>query len=205
MGPNGAGKTTLLQILGMLITPDSGRLLWNERVLSSRDNHMRGKIGLVSHQSFLYPDLSAMENLQFYARLYGIPQRTSRIRNLLKQAGLWSRRHDPVSQFSRGMEQRLTLLRSLLHNPDILLLDEPFTGLDFESIQWIQSVITQKLQDQTLVLFSTHQPEIAFALTHRLLILREGALILDKPTATVSKDTLESHLSARGSDTGRPD
>jgi heme exporter protein A len=203
MGPNGAGKTTLLQILGMLISPDSGRLFWNERILSPRDNQLRGRMGLVGHQSFLYPDLTAMENLQFYARLYGIPHPTQRIRELLTQAGLWNRRHDPVSQFSRGMEQRLTLLRSLVHNPDILLLDEPFTGLDFESIQWIQSVITQKLQDQTLVLFSTHQPDVAITLAHRLLILRDGALILDESMATVSKNTLERYLSVRGSENSK--
>jgi ABC-type multidrug transport system ATPase subunit len=101
------------------------------------------------------------------------------------------------------MEQRLTLLRSLVHNPDILLLDEPFTGLDFESIQWIQSVITQKLQDQTLVLFSTHQPDVAITLAHRLLILRDGALILDESMATVSKNTLERYLSVRGSENSK--
>jgi heme exporter protein A len=120
-GPNGSGKTTLLRLVAGLAAPTAGRL----EVAADR-----ARIGFLAHEPLVYRELSALQNLDLYGRLYRVPERRERIGMLLERFGLWEARREPVASFSRGMQQRLALCRAFLHDPDLLLLDEPFNALD---------------------------------------------------------------------------
>ena len=130
VGPNGAGKTTLLRIIGTLMRPNSGRVSIGKIPLAEHANAARGALGFVGHQTFMYDDLTAMENLVFYARLYDIPNPAQRAREVAHQVGIENRLPDLARTLSRGLQQRLTIARMLLNQPAVLLLDEPYTGLD---------------------------------------------------------------------------
>jgi ABC-type multidrug transport system ATPase subunit len=147
-GPNGSGKTTLLRLLAGLLAPTAGTL--EVRV-------DRGRVGFLGHEPLLYRELTALENLDLYGRLYRIPERRERIGMLLERFGLWDARGEPVSDFSRGMVQRLALCRTLLHDPELLLMDEPFSSLDAEGAELLQSELADRA-GRTLVVAS-HQPE----------------------------------------------
>ena len=130
LGPNGAGKSTLLAITATLLAPSSGQVHYGEYTVNGSPHALRGRIGLLGHDLYLYPELSAAENLRFFGRIYRLPDVERRIGIALNRANLSNRHDDPVSGFSRGMRQRLALERALLHDPRLVLLDEPFTGLD---------------------------------------------------------------------------
>jgi len=146
-GPNGSGKTTLLRIVAGLAAPTGGSV----EVAADR-----GQIGYLAHEPLVYRELSALENLDLYGRLYRIPERRERIGMLLERFGLWDARREPVSSFSRGMQQRLALCRALLHDPDLLLLDEPFNGLDEEGADLLDGELAG-LSGRTF-LVATHDP-----------------------------------------------
>jgi heme exporter protein A len=140
-------------------------------------------MGLLSHQGFLYDHLSAAENLVFYGRLYGLAMTTGRVRAALAEVGLEERRDDPVRAFSRGMQQRLALARALLHEPEMLLLDEPFTGLDRDGARALQGMLGARLVGRRACLMVTHDFEPALPLATRVVILAGGRLALDRPAA----------------------
>jgi ABC-type multidrug transport system ATPase subunit len=146
-GPNGSGKTTLLRIVAGLAAPTGGSV----EVAADR-----GQIGYLAHEPLVYRELSALENLDLYGRLYRIPERRERIGMLLERFGLWDARREPVSSFSRGMQQRLALCRALLHDPDLLLLDEPFNALDEEGADLLDAELAG-LSGRTF-LVATHDP-----------------------------------------------
>jgi ABC-type multidrug transport system ATPase subunit len=148
-GRNGSGKSTLLRLVAGLLRPTGGVL--DVRV-------PRGSIGFAGHESLVYRELTALENLELYGRLYRVPERRERIGMLLERYGLWEVRHERVSTFSRGMEQRLALCRALLHDPALLLLDEPFAGLDREGAELLDRELDELGGQRTLVV-SSHQPE----------------------------------------------
>ncbi len=173
LGPNGAGKTTLIKLLAGVMRPTSGRILIDGMEMKDRAEEVRGRIGLLSHQSYLYASLSAQENLEFYASMYNVSDSSGRIQGLLETMGLKSRRHDRVSTFSRGMLQRLSLARSLLHRPSLLLLDEPETGLDRQGLDEMWDVIDSDLPGRT-VIFTSHNFERALAACDELLIIARG-------------------------------
>ena len=155
-GPNGAGKTTLLRLLAGLMRPTSGEVrLADGR--SPRDHDARRQVGFLSHQSLLYDDLTPLENLRFTARLHGLPDADARTRRALDAAGLAARGGDPVRQLSRGMVQRVAIARALLHDPSLLLLDEPFTGLDADSAARLRAALTAALAEGRGVVLVTHQ------------------------------------------------
>jgi heme ABC exporter ATP-binding subunit CcmA len=155
-GPNGAGKTTLLRLLAGLMRPTAGEVrLADGR--SPRDHEARRQVGFLSHQSLLYDDLTPLENLRFTARLHGLPDGESRARHALEAAGLGARGGDPVRQLSRGMVQRVAIARALLHPPALLLLDEPFTGLDADSAARLCSALATALAEGRGVVLVTHQ------------------------------------------------
>ena len=147
-GPNGAGKTTLLRVLATLTRPSSGRVSVAGSNLKDSPDTMRSRIGLVSHASMLYPDLTAEENLILYARLYGVANPKSRALQLLEAVGLSHRRLDAVRTFSRGMTQRVSIARSLVHDPDVVLLDEPYSGLDPHAVEVVDDLIEVARHDR---------------------------------------------------------
>lgn len=176
-GPNGAGKTTLLKIAATLIRPTSGTL----RLFGAdprRDEVLRRMVGFVSHHSYLYAGLTAVENLEFAARLYGVPEAQSRVDALIDAVGLWDRRHDPVRTYSRGMTQRLSIGRALVHDPPLLLLDEPYTGLDRHAATLFTGLLDQ-LQGARTIVMTTHSIEQGLALADRVAILVDGLIVYE--------------------------
>ena len=174
LGPNGAGKTTLLRVLALLLRPDEGRLVVFGAEARSAPPAVRGRIGFVGHESFCYPDLSAAENLAFYARLFAVPDAPARIAELLAWAGLDAVARRPVRVYSRGMAQRLALARALLHRPDLLLLDEPFAGLDPQAVGALQARLLALRTAGHAIVLTTHDLERAAPIATRVAILHRG-------------------------------
>ena len=190
LGANGAGKTTLLRILATLARPSSGELTVGGVDALKHPDRARAHIGLVSHASLIYPDLTAQENLEFYGRMYGIldsglrisdsngsiqnPQ--SKIQNALRQVDLWPRRNDFARTFSRGMIQRLTIARAILHDPALLLLDEPYTGLDQASAASLSALLRETALADRAVVMTTHEFQRGLAGMTRAVVIRSGRL-----------------------------
>lgn len=175
VGANGAGKSTLLSILSTLLPPSSGEVRYGERSHPQASRLLRGSIGLVSHSALLYPDLSALENLELGARLHGMRDGSERAKKLLSKVGLprsvWRR---PARSYSRGMVQRLALSKALLHDPRLLLLDEPFTGLDPEATEMLRELLLEARRRGAIMVLVTHDLEIGAGLASRTAILRRG-------------------------------
>lgn len=184
-GPNGAGKSTLLKIIATLIRPTSGEIRWGS------PDWDRSRIGLVSHQTMLYDQLTGFENLSFYARLYGLKNGGKTARKLIRRMGLESSISLPVSSYSRGMRQRLTLARALLHDPELLLLDEPFTGLDQHGSQTFSRVLSEVRSAHRTVLMVTHNLREGFHLASRFLILDRGHIVLEEQNEALEFEDLE--------------
>ncbi|MFQ5811925.1 MAG: heme ABC exporter ATP-binding protein CcmA [Anaerolineae bacterium] len=177
VGPNGAGKTTLIRILATLTRPTRGSVRVAGCDLTKQGNEVRRRIGLASHQTLLYDDLSAEENLRFYGRMYEVPKLEEGITALLQRVDLDHRRHDLVRTFSRGMQQRLSLARALLHDPAILLLDEPYTGLDQRAAEVLREVLISLAGRSRTVLMTTHNLERGLELCDRAAILVNGRIV----------------------------
>lgn len=189
VGPNGAGKTTLLRILATLLRPTSGTV----RIAgldSARDGaEVRRRIGFLSHRLLLYEDLTAEQNLRFYARLYGLTDAAPRIDELLERVGLAHRRHDLVRTFSRGMQQRLAVARAVIHRPSLLLLDEPYTGLDPQAAEALNGLLTGLAGEGCTILLTTHDLERGLAVGSRIVVLSRGRVVHDAPAATLDPAT----------------
>jgi len=179
LGPNGAGKSTLLNILGTLLSPSKGTVTYGDRTASDGGADVRASIGMLGHDLFLYPELTARENLTFFGHLYGLPDVPRVVTNALEQSGLAARADDLVSGFSRGMRQRVALERALLHDPRLILLDEPFTGLDQASAAALVGRLRNRQQAGCLIVLATHDLEIADALLTRALFLINGRPVAD--------------------------
>ncbi len=177
LGPNGAGKSTLLSILATLITPSAGEVRYGAHLAQEAGPRLRARLGLLAHDLHLYPELTARENLDFFARLYGLPDVKARVERALERAGLRDRADDIVTGFSRGMRQRLALERALLHEPRLLLLDEPFTGLDQASTAALVLRLRELRQQGCIVICATHDLEVADGLLDRAVFLRDGRLV----------------------------
>jgi heme exporter protein A len=174
VGSNGAGKSTLLSIASTLLTPSSGTVQYGD-VTSTHSADLRARIGVLGHDLFIYPELSASENLAFFARAYGVRDVERAVRSALERAGL-EHRDDPAGRFSRGMRQRLALERALLHGPRLVLLDEPFTGLDDAATEALRSRLTDLRQAGCIVLVATHDLETIDSVADRAVLLRGGRL-----------------------------
>jgi len=180
LGPNGAGKTPPLRILAGLTRPSAGSVLVEGRSLREFPDLRRG-IGLLSHQSLLYDDLTPLENLEFVARLYGVASPRDRARQSMESVGLADRMHDPVRRLSRGMVQRVAIARALIHEPGILLLDEPFTGLDPHAAGRLLELLSARLAANCGVVLVTHSPGDTWSLTTRVSVLVRGTWVVDEP------------------------
>jgi ABC-type multidrug transport system ATPase subunit len=176
LGPNGAGKSTLLAMLATLLRPSSGTIRYGTLGVSA-SAQLRARIGVLGHDLFLYPELTARENLAFFAGLYGISDGNGRARAALERAGLDARRDDPVASFSRGMRQRVALERALIHDPRLALLDEPFTGLDDASSGALLGRLRSLRESGTIVILATHDLDLAEGLLDQALFLREGRIL----------------------------
>lgn len=176
-GRNGAGKTTFLHITATLLRPTSGELLYQGRPAGEASGGLRRRIGLLAHASFLYQDLTARENLYFFARLYGLSEKQAAVEQALEKARLSERADAPVRDLSRGMQQRLAIARAVLHQPRLLLLDEPYTGLDPVSAERLSRMIEEFRGPTTACILTTHDLERGREAADRVAILEAGRLV----------------------------
>ncbi|MCE9644378.1 MAG: heme ABC exporter ATP-binding protein CcmA [Chloroflexi bacterium] len=186
LGPNGAGKTTFLRILATLSRPSLGSVQVAGYSLPNQAAQVRAKLGVVSHMPLLYPDLTAEENLRFYGRMYGIDEMENRITTVLKMVGLEPRRRDLVRTFSRGMQQRLAIGRAVIHDPEVMLFDEPYTGLDQDASEMLDDVLRSVAADGRTVVMTSHDLARAEELATRFDILSRGVI-----AASVTKKALK--------------
>lgn len=186
VGANGAGKTTLLRIIATLIRPDAGEVLLGGIPLSASPS-LRQKIGYVGHQSLFYSDLTASENLRHYARLYHLAEPEAAVRQSIVAAGLTQHQHKPLRTYSRGMQQRLAIARALLHDPAILLLDEPYTGLDQEAAQDLDERLRSLHAPGRAILVAAHRPQRLLGIATHIAWLQEGNIAQQIPVERLAE------------------
>ncbi|MDH3208098.1 MAG: ABC transporter ATP-binding protein [Gemmatimonadota bacterium] len=190
-GPNGAGKSSLLGMLGGALRPTSGEVRIRGVPLDFSAGAWRRRVGVLSHKGFLYAHLTAEENLRFYGRLFGLKDLDSRIPERLARVGLTNRARFEVRQLSHGMRQRLSLARALLHDPDVVLLDEPFTGLDPSAASVLRDVLRELRDGYRTVVMVTHNLSEGLALATRVTIQVEGRLAWEGPTTSLEREGFE--------------
>ncbi|UOY10443.1 ABC transporter ATP-binding protein [Methanonatronarchaeum sp. AMET6-2] len=183
-GPNGAGKTTLVKVISSLMEPSSGNVVVDGVDLEEDPVGVRARIGVVSHETYLYDRLTARENLVFYGGMYGVDE--ERVDEMLSVVGLEGRRLDRVEEFSRGMKQRVSIARALLHDPQVLLLDEPYTGLDLKAAEVFRNLLA-RLEDKT-ILMTTHNTERGLELCDSVSIMIDGKIVFDEEVGEVDVD-----------------
>lgn len=195
-GPNGAGKTTLLRIIAALLRPDRGSVTVDGWDVGDDAMEVRRRIGFASHQPLLYPELSAVENLRFFGNLYAVEDIEQRIAELLDWTGLSARRHDRVSTYSRGMQQRMALARAVLHDPAVLLLDEPDTGLDITALGLLDDLARGCDADGRTLVISTHDIGRGLALADKVCVLLHGRIVLYEDAAAFTPGELRRRFEA---------
>lgn len=196
LGRNGAGKTTLLRTLALLLAPSEGELLFDSRPWRTLDVAFRRRLGFIGHETFLYDELTAEENLHFYAQLYGLPQPAARIAEVLAEMGLEDRARSLVRNLSRGLKQRLALARAWLHEPDILLLDEPATGLDTPTRARMHRWLAGCHQSGRTVIVSSHDLAESLQPATRIVLLEKGRAVFDGPNAPERLEEMRARLEA---------
>ena len=190
LGPNGAGKTTFLRILASLSRPTMGQVNIAGYFLPQQAAAVRRRLGVVSHLPLLYGDLTAEENLRFFARMYDIPDAYGRIAQVLEMVGLASRRRDLVRTFSRGMQQRLAIGRAVLHDPEVMLFDEPHTGLDQDACQMLDTVLQEVAARGRTVVMTSHDLARVADLASRFDILSRGAISASIQSSEIDPNNL---------------
>jgi len=190
LGPNGAGKTTFLRILSSLSRPAGGEVQIAGYYLPSQAAQVRRKLGIVSHQPLLYGDLTAEENLWFYGRMYALPDVKSRTVEVLQLVGLHPRRGDLVRTFSRGMRQRLAIGRAILHDPDVMLFDEPHTGLDQDACSMLDTVLSDIAAQGRTVVMTSHDLARVADLASRFDVLSRGKVVASGTREEIGPDNL---------------
>lgn len=192
-GPNGAGKTTLLKTVATIINPDGGEIIVDGCRFNEDAIEIRRKIGFVSHNPLLYDDLTPEENLKFYARMYGVKDYQKKIDYLLKKVGLFHRKYDLVRTFSRGMLQRLAIARTLVHNPEILLLDEPYTGLDPGASATLDEILSTLKNEEHTFFMTSHDLERGYNLATKVAVIVDGKITLDRRKEEVNLEDLKDY------------
>jgi len=187
LGPNGAGKTTFLRILASLSRPSLGEIRVAGYALPAQASAVRRRLGVVSHQPLLYGDLTAEENLRFYARMYAVPLAAARIDEVFELVGLSSRRRDLVRTYSRGMQQRLAIGRAVLHDPEVMLFDEPHTGLDQDACNMLDTVLKEVAARGRTVVMTSHDLARVSNLASRFDVLSRGVI-----TASVERSQIDA-------------
>ena len=191
-GPNGAGKTTLIKILSSLAKPTSGLVYVAGFNIENVNPKMRGQIGVISHSSYLYDNLSAMENLVFYAKMYRLENPEERAEKVIDEMGLKARMHDPVGVFSRGMIQRLSIARAIINDPAILFLDEPYTGLDQHASENLKERLMVLRDAQRSIVMITHDIPRGLEMCDRVVIMNDGKKVFMGNIEDIDRDGFES-------------
>ncbi len=189
-GANGAGKSTLLKVASGLLRPTAGAVEVFERTLPG-DPSLRRRIGVMSHESFLYPDLNAVENLEYYGRLYGVSE-PGRVNELLAELGLAGFAERATRTYSRGTAQRLSLARALLHRPDLLILDEPMSGLDPAAAELAEGLLRRARAEGITLLFTSHDFDAVGRIASRAILLDRGRVAWDSGDAVASVEAIRS-------------
>lgn len=192
LGPNGAGKTTFLRILASLSRPAMGEVQIAGFHLPNQAAAVRRRLGVVSHMPLLYGDLTADENLRFYGRMYGIPEMENRISEVLEMVGLAPRRRDLVRTFSRGMQQRLAIGRAVLHDPEVMLFDEPHTGLDQDACEMLDTVLREVAARGRTVVMTSHDLARTADLASRFDVLSKGKIVASVKREQMNPDQILS-------------
>ena len=190
LGPNGAGKTTFLRILASLSRQTMGEVSIAGYRLPSQAAAVRRRLGVVSHLPLLYGDLTAEENLRFYGKMYGVQNLDQRTGEVLEMVGLDARRRDLVRTFSRGMQQRLAIGRAVLHDPDVMLFDEPHTGLDQDACAMLDNVLREVAAAGRTVVMTSHDLSRAADLASRFDVLSRGVIVASEQHASIPRDGL---------------
>ena len=191
-GPNGAGKTTLIKVLAGLTRPTSGSAHIDGFDVLESNAELRSQIGVISHTTCLYPDLTAVENLLFYAKLYGLDDPEKRADESIREAGLQLRRHDPVRTYSRGMQQRMAIARATLHDPSVLFLDEPFTGLDLRATNALKDHLHDLHTGKRTIIMTTHDMSCGLELCDRVAIQNKGRFLLLESINCIDQENFET-------------
>src|SRR5215467_10945590 len=178
-GRNGAGKTTFLKIAATLARYTRGTLRIEGIDIREEPEKARRHIGFLSHNTYLYRDLNAVENLRFFSRLYGMPDSEERILSLLDRVGLQRRASDPVRAFSRGLHQRLGIARVMLHDPSVILLDEPYTGLDANAVEILNQILDQASAAGKTIILTSHDLEQGLRSATRAVVVDRGKVVFD--------------------------
>lgn len=190
-GPNGAGKTTLIRILSTLLKASSGEVKINGLDLHNENEEVRYQIGVISHNTFLYDNLTARENLFFYGKMYEVTDLRTRVDNLLYQLGLKNREDDLVRNFSRGMQQRLSIARALIHNPSILFLDEPYTGLDQHASIILKNLLEELHTEKRTIILTTHNLVQGLESSSKIAVLVSGRIVYQEETKKIHPQEFE--------------
>jgi ABC-2 type transport system ATP-binding protein len=196
VGPNGAGKSTTVKMLTGLIEPTSGHIHFHGREVRDDLKAYQRRIGYVPEEPHLYPHLSGREYLQLAGRLHGLPRRTlePKMDELIRLFGLWEDRHSPLAAYSKGMRQKILISAALLHDPDLLILDEPFSGLDVNTAMVLRSLLYALASRRKVVLYSSHVLEVVEKVCDRVLILRKGQVVAHDSVARLRERMEESSL-----------
>jgi heme exporter protein A len=192
-GPNGAGKTTLLRLLAAVARPSEGEVLFDGKDVRRHPAAAKAAIGFVSHATFLYGDLTVRENLNFFGALFDLPEVERKIAAALELFRLEERARTPVRKLSRGLQQRVSLARALLHDPQFLLLDEPFAGLDAATVETLEGLLRRLPAQGKAVVFSSHDFERGAALARRLIALQAGRILYDGPLALAPQSLVRAN------------
>lgn len=191
-GPNGAGKTTLIRLLSTLAKPTSGTLKVSGFDTQKESGKVRESVGVISHDPYLYENLSAFENIKFFGEMYGVSDVDSRAKELIELLGLGTRMDDLVRTFSRGMKQRLSVARSIVHDPSVLLLDEPYTGLDQKGAKIFGDTLGWLKSHGRTILMTTHNIDEALTLSDRVGIITSGKVVYEGSASDLTNDSFKN-------------
>lgn len=197
-GRNGAGKTTFLKVAATLVRPTSGKLRIEGIDIHDDAENARRHIGFLSHNTYLYRDLNPIENLRFFCRLYGVDDSDDRIKDILDRVGLKRRMNDPVRAFSRGLNQRLGIARVILHDPSLILLDEPYTGLDANAVETLNAILDEAHSRGRTIILTTHDLEQGLRASTRAAIIDRGKIVFDHDAGGADvRDAYAEYVRAR--------
>ena len=194
-GRNGAGKTTFLKVAATLVRPTAGKLRIEGVDIDDNSEEARRHIGFLSHNTYVYRDLNPLENLRFFSKLYGVDGSDERLKSLLDRVGLRRRMNDPVRAFSRGLNQRVGIARVMLHDPSLILLDEPYTGLDANAVETLNAMLDEAHSRGKTVILTTHDLEHGLRASTRAVIIDRGRVVFDQTGADkATRDAYEEYV-----------